>query len=80
MTEPPDAPQPQVPETVPPEETPQPEAIASELVEDAEDDAAATALAETNRLFGLLTLGIMALLLLCVVLVLIADRRAPAGL
>jgi hypothetical protein len=53
------------------------EATTPELVE---DDVAEEALAATNRVFALLTLGIMALLLLCVVLVLIADRRAPAGL
>lgn len=84
MSEPPDAAQPEIP--VPadiPLEDPSPveaTATAPELVEDAEDDVAEEALAGTNRLFGLLTLGIMALLLLCVVLVLIADRRAPAGL
>jgi hypothetical protein len=77
MTEPPDAAQPEVPRAVPPEELPQAEAAAPAL---AEDDEVEEALAETNRLFGLLTLGIMALLLLCVVLVLIADRRAPVGL
>jgi hypothetical protein len=44
------------------------------------------ALAETpedeteDRLFGLVAFGLMILLLICVVLVLIADRRPPAGL
>jgi hypothetical protein len=33
-----------------------------------------------DRLFGLVTFGLMILLLICVVLVLIADRRPPAGL
>jgi hypothetical protein len=33
-----------------------------------------------DRLFGLVAFGLMILLLICVVLVLIADRRPPAGL
>jgi hypothetical protein len=33
-----------------------------------------------DRLFGLITFGLMILLLICVVVVLIADRRPPAGL
>jgi hypothetical protein len=33
-----------------------------------------------DRLFGLVAIGLMLLLLICVVLVLIADRRPPAGL
>jgi hypothetical protein len=33
-----------------------------------------------DRLFGLVTFGLLILLLICVVLVLIADRRPPAGL
>jgi hypothetical protein len=79
MTEPPDAAQSEIPApaAVPSEEAPPAEATTPELVV---DDIAEEALAATNRVFGLLTLGIMALLLLCVVLVLIADRRAPAGL
>jgi hypothetical protein len=36
--------------------------------------------AAEDRLFGLITFGLMILLLICVVLVLIADRRPPAGL
>lgn len=36
--------------------------------------------AAEDRLFGLVTFGLMILLLICVVLVLIADRRPPAGL
>lgn len=36
--------------------------------------------AAADRLFGGFALGIMALLLLCVVLVLIASQRMPAGL
>lgn len=36
--------------------------------------------ATTDRIFGLLTIGLMTLLLVCVVLVVIAYRRAPAGL
>lgn len=33
-----------------------------------------------DRLFGLVAFGLMILLLICVILVLIADRRPPAGL
>jgi hypothetical protein len=33
-----------------------------------------------DRLFGLVAFGLMILLLICVVMVLIADRRPPAGL
>ena len=33
-----------------------------------------------DRLFTLVAVGLMALLLICVVLVLVADRRPPAGL
>jgi hypothetical protein len=33
-----------------------------------------------NRLFGGFALGVMALLLLCAILVLIASQRMPAGL
>ncbi|HET8522306.1 MAG TPA: hypothetical protein VFL82_03675 [Thermomicrobiales bacterium] len=89
MSEPPDATQPTEPlENTPPVEPaaqePEPELepvdAAEDEVEEAEDDAVEEALTATNRVFGLLTLGIMALLLLCIVLVLIADRRAPAGL
>ena len=36
--------------------------------------------AAEDRLFGLVAFGLMILLLICVVLVLIADRRPPAGL
>jgi hypothetical protein len=33
-----------------------------------------------DRLFSIVAIGLMVLLLLCVVLILIADRRTPAGL
>jgi hypothetical protein len=33
-----------------------------------------------DRLFTLVAVGLMVLLLICVVLVLVADRRPPAGL
>ena len=36
--------------------------------------------AAEDRLFALVAFGLMILLLICVVLVLIADRRPPAGL
>jgi hypothetical protein len=54
------------------DETAVPEA-AEPIVEGAEDAA-------EDRLFALVAFGLMILLLLCVVLVLIADRRPPAGL
>ena len=62
----------------------------SEAVEDHDDPADADPSAEAvvvspedeaeDRLFGLVAFGLMILLLICVVLVLIADRRPPAGL
>ncbi len=67
------------------EALPQPEAV-----EDQDDPADAEPSAEAvvvspedeaeDRLFGLVAFGLMILLLICVVLVLIADRRPPAGL
>jgi hypothetical protein len=49
-------------------------------VEDAEPPAVSAEEAAEDRLFGLVAFGLMILLLICVVLVLIADRRPPAGL
>ncbi|MEA2510586.1 MAG: hypothetical protein QOF33_3773 [Thermomicrobiales bacterium] len=54
---------------VPEDVEPGVEALAETLEDETED-----------RLFGLVAFGLMILLLICVVLVLIADRRPPAGL
>lgn len=62
---------------VPPSTDPDP----AEHEEPATEEAlAAHQFATTDRIFGLLTVGVMALLLVCVVLVVIAYQRAPAGL
>jgi len=47
--------------------------------EDATDALTAADRAE-DRLFSIVAIGLMVLLLLCVVLILIAGRRTPAGL
>lgn len=58
---------------------PRDEAPAIDAAEEAVD--ALTAEDETeDRLFSFVAIGLMVLLLLCVVLILIADRRTPAGL
>jgi hypothetical protein len=62
------------PESPPVDETAVPEAEAEEPIVEGAEDAA------EDRLFALVAFGLMILLLLCVVLVLIAYRRPPAGL
>jgi|HigsolmetaAR201D_1030396.scaffolds.fasta_scaffold02730_10 hypothetical protein len=48
--------------------------------EPAADDAEALDLTGTDRLFALIVVSVMALLVICIVFVLVASRRAPAGL
>ncbi|HKG24273.1 MAG TPA: hypothetical protein VKB09_01440 [Thermomicrobiales bacterium] len=54
--------------------------VAADVVPDADPIAVSPEDEAEDRLFGLVAFGLMILLLICVVLVLIADRRPPAGL
>lgn len=53
-----------------------------EVVEVADDSVSEHEAAERaeDRLFSVVAIGLMVLLLICVALVVIADRRPPAGL
>ncbi|MGH2533199.1 MAG: hypothetical protein ACRDJW_12945 [Thermomicrobiales bacterium] len=68
MSETPAADQPVAPSTdpPPPPETPVEEPEADEVV-------------AADRLFGAFTIAVMALLVICIVLALVAARNAPAG-
>jgi hypothetical protein len=63
------------------ESLPTPQAVEGQPVADGVGPIAVGTEDEADdRLFGLVTFGLMILLLICIVLVLIADRRPPAGL
>jgi hypothetical protein len=60
---------------------PDPQIAEAPAVPDDAEPAAVSAEDEAeDRLFSLVAVGLMMLLLICVVLVLIANRRPPAGL
>ncbi|HEY8447979.1 MAG TPA: hypothetical protein VIL01_12815 [Thermomicrobiales bacterium] len=56
------------------------EPMEAPYAEPAADDAEALDLTGTDRLFALIVVSVMALLVICIVFVLVASRRAPAGL